>query len=378
MVKVLSLHWGFLPGGIARYAEIIDKVSLIAPVKIESVCLIAPSWHTDYETLSMIAPDVVSISSRYDFSWIKKVACLIDEKKPDIIMSHGFNGHFVAMLCGFFTKVSVVSVCSYHGRYFPPSWKHRFVSIIYNVFTEYFLRVRAMAIVTVSDFSKQYLVSKGIAASKITVIHNGIDDIEVSYDKDRKRLREEWNVADHELLLGSIGRLDPIKGISFLIDGFAEALKQRENLKLCIVGAGPLKDDLEGKVISMDLADKIIFTGYRSDVNECLAAFDIYVLPSLEENHSISLLEAMRARKTIIATDVGGNSESVRNESEALLVPKADSRTLNMAIQKYCKESYLITKLANNAYYRFRESFTTNKMIQSMGEWFEYIGKNLA
>ncbi len=102
------------------------------------------------------------------------------------------------------------------------------------------------------------------------------------------------------------------------------------------------------------------FVGYRSDIDACLAALDIFVLPSLAEYHSIALLEAMRAQKTIVATDVG----SVDGGVQAIVVPPADAVALATALQQLLLDAPLRMRLASNARQRFKHEFTSDLMIE--------------
>ncbi len=106
--------------------------------------------------------------------------------------------------------------------------------------------------------------------------------------------------------------------------------------------------------------------GYQNNIPEWLATWDIFVLPSLFEYHSIALLEAMRAGKAIIATTVGGNEESVTNHVEALTIPSKDSIALSEALIKLIENPQLRKKIGENARKRFLIEFTENTMKKNL------------
>ncbi|MCD6565654.1 MAG: glycosyltransferase family 4 protein [Bacteroidales bacterium] len=320
--------------------------------------------------MEQISAKKIIIKSRLDLSWLKRVAGEIDCIRPDLLMTHGSNGHIAAMLTGILTRHPARKVCSYHGQYHAPSRGRKPLEKLFDFLTQYFVRNVAFSTVSVSEYSKNYLVSKGIDSQKIRVIHNGISQYpNVSSKRARERLRAEWKVDEQEILLGVVSRLDPIKGISYLIEAFTCLTERTERLKLAVIGTGNLFDSLKEEINRKGLTDRVIFTGFRSDVDDCLAALDVFILPSLAENHSIALLEAMRAQKPIIATDVGGNTESVRHEREAIVIPPADSHALCMAIERLVNDRQLMRRLSKAAHERFQQKFTTEQMVKKTADW---------
>jgi len=121
------------------------------------------------------------------------------------------------------------------------------------------------------------------------------------------------------------------------------------------------------------LGDRVVFTGFRADVPSCMAAFDVFVLPSLAEYHSIGLLEAMRAGLPTVATDVGGNTESVRDGKEALIVWPGDAEAFVKALGRLLGDGALRENLGRRARQRFLEAFTEERMLKRTAEWLEAI-----
>jgi glycosyltransferase involved in cell wall biosynthesis len=313
---------------------------------------------------------VVIVKSRFDILWPWRLLQEVRRINPDIIMTHGFNAHFAAMIISLLSRKSYTYACSYHGGYHAPSRLKRLVGPCYNAFTEYYIRNRARCVVTVAEYCKRHLVAHGVEPDKITVIHNGIESESKAAEDSRERIRREWHVRQGEILIGVASRLDPVKGLKYLLTAFATLATELEKLRLVLVGTGTQDEQLKNEVESLGLTERVIFTGFRSDVSDCLAAFDIFVLPSIAEYHSIALLEAMRAGKSIIATDVGGNTESVRDMQEALVVPAEDSRALAAAINTLAGDEELRLRLARAARQRFEENFTIEQMLQCIAVWF--------
>lgn len=367
-IKVLSLYWGYSIGGVGKYGTLINKVGAYKPVEMSHVCILNDDWQCDIDTLAVLDATLIKINSRADFSWVGKLKKAIDEIKPDSIMTHGFNGHTAALLSRFLGHHKLPMLVSYHGLYHGTTTVRSFIAPIYNTLTELHIKYFSSAVISVSEYSKQYLEKKGVASDKVSVIHNGIPDIKLEPEKS-SALRNEWNVKDNEVLLGIASRIDPVKGLGYLVDAMPALVKENPNIRLVIIGTGTEEELLQQKVKNHGLEYNVFFTGFRSDIQDCLGAFDIFVLPSLAEYHSIALLEAMRAGKKIVSSDVGGNTESVRDMQEGYIIESKSSQQIEKAITAMLGDMTKAETLATNARARFLEVFTEDTMIAKTADW---------
>jgi glycosyltransferase involved in cell wall biosynthesis len=130
-------------------------------------------------------------------------------------------------------------------------------------------------------------------------------------------------------------------------------------------------------VATPHLDEQVRFTGYLPDVESRLASWDVFVLPSLSEAHSLSLLEAMRAGKAILASNVGGTPESVRDGVEAILVPPADAAALAHGLAVLAGNRPLRERLAAGARRRFETNFTDDAMKRGLADWLLRFGPAL-
>ncbi|MCR4345206.1 MAG: glycosyltransferase, partial [Candidatus Scalindua sp.] len=122
------------------------------------------------------------------------------------------------------------------------------------------------------------------------------------------------------------------KGFEYFIEAIPDVLKRFKKARFLVVGEGALRDELKAKSKSLKLEDKIIFTGFRSDIKSVLASIDIFVMPSLLEGLPMVLLESMAMAKPIVATDIDGVKEVLNNGETGLLVPPKDPKALSVAI----------------------------------------------
>lgn len=125
------------------------------------------------------------------------------------------------------------------------------------------------------------------------VVHNAIEVDKFAFDEEeRKRIRELYGVRDDEFLIGHVGRFDTQKNHSFLIDVFADVVREKPNCKLMLVGEGHLMQSIKENVSMLNLDDHVIFTGVRDDAYRYYNAFDLFVLPSLFEGLPVVSIEA--------------------------------------------------------------------------------------
>lgn len=139
--------------------------------------------------------------------------------------------------------------------------------------------------------------------SDFEIINNAIDVEKYIYNETaRKKIRKEFNISDDEFVIGHIGRFSPVKNHTFILDVFAEVVKN-VNSKLLLVGDGELKQDMKNKVISLGIEDKVVFTGVRSDIPDLLQAMDVFLFPSWYEGLPVTLVEAQTTGINCILSD---------------------------------------------------------------------------
>lgn len=211
------------------------------------------------------------------------------------------------------------------------------------------------AIIAVSEAVKKMMVAREkTAPNKIVTINNGVDVNLFSGSYNRTGIRSGLELNKHENVIGMIGSLRKIKGHKYLIEAASKVIRHIPETKFLIVGRDYNEPECSEKVLThiartLGVTKHLIFTGERSDVPELLSAVDIIVNPSLSEGMSNTILEAMAAGKTVIASDVGGNREVINDHENGFLFPPKDTQTLaNIIINclKNPKETALIGKRA--------------------------------
>ncbi len=160
--------------------------------------------------------------------------------------------------------------------------------------------------------------------SRVACIRNGIDLEGKPVQIDRWRMRKDLNVDSETCLIGTLGRLTPVKGIPYLLQAAKILVRGGANVKVLIVGEGSIRQDLLMQTQDLGISDNVVFLGHREDTDILLQAMDIFVLPSLSEGIPMALLEAMAACRPIVASRVGGIPEIIEEGVDGYLVEPMD------------------------------------------------------
>ncbi len=194
---------------------------------------------------------------------------------------------------------------------------------------------------------------------RLIVISNGVSPNPfLNLPEVRRRKRQELGFADTDFVVASISVLSEQKGVEYFLRAAAEILQRRPDVKFLVVGGGPLEMQLRAEADRLGLNEYIRFTGWRADVQELLLSIDIYVMASLWEAMPLALLEAMAARRAIVATNVGNNAEIVGLGDAAMVVPPRDSAALANCICQLIESPATANALASRALDRFEQNYT--------------------
>jgi len=218
----------------------------------------------------------------------------------------------------------------------------------------------AYKIIVPSNYLKNIVLKWGIDENKIKVIYNAFEA--PALEETKEELRKKLNLSGTILI--SAGRLVPWKGFDKIIEIMPEIIKEIPDAKLYIIGSGPEREELELKVKSLKLQDKVILTNQlaHKDTLEYLKASDVFVLNTGYEGFSHFLLEAMAMEILIITTKVGGNVELIEDGKEGILVEYNDKEELKKKIIELIKNKTLKKELTENAKQKVAE-FGKERMI---------------
>jgi sugar transferase (PEP-CTERM/EpsH1 system associated) len=237
--------------------------------------------------------------------------------------------------------------------------------------------------VIVCDFFRLWLNEAcRVKEDRIVYIPNGVDtekfrplnsawDAKVS--EVRRGLRCQLGLPPDAMLVGSVGRLDPVKDFPTLMKAFHQVKDGFSRAKLVIVGDGPVRSTLTRLGEELGLDSSLIWLGERNDIPELLRCFDIFVQTSIFEGMSNTILEAMASSLPIVATDTGGNPEVVNNGESGVLVPVGGVTELGVALRRYLSDPVLRYEHGFNSRKRAIDCFDLSLMAKRYAEMYETL-----
>jgi glycosyltransferase involved in cell wall biosynthesis len=307
-----------------------------------------------------ISVEMIPCEGKIDLSTISSIRSCVEKHAIDVVHSHGYK----ADIYGYFAlrKLSTPIVATCHN--WPSKSLHmRLYSLADRILLRKFDKVAA-----VSDKVAGLLRRCGVPTAKVEVIDNGID---IDKFADRKPTLLNEMERPGKLLIGTVGRLVRKKGYEYLL----KAIKGLENpnLMVVLVGDGPERKSIEELAGRLGISENVRIFGYRPDMPEVYASLDIVVLPSLDEGLPLTVLEAMAAKRAIVATDVGAVGKAIIDGQTGLLVRPAAVEPLRDAIAQLVANSDLRAQLGTRAQRRARERFSASAMAKSYAELYDSV-----
>ena len=275
------------------------------------------------------------ISPWNDFKTLILLWSLIRRHKPHIVHTHTSKAGALGRLAAWLARVPAI-IHKPHGHVFYGHFGPR-VSRLFLLVERLLSRITDHVVALTPMEVRDHLSLKVLTADKISIIHSGVklNSYHTSAKK-RQQRRKELGISPDSLVVGYVGWLIPIKGVIYLVKAMAEVAQRYPKSLLLLVGQGDERGEeetnLRESVESLGLEARVRFLGWRSDVNEVMSCFDVFVLPSLNEGMGRVLVEAMSAGLPIVASRVGGIPDLVKHGKNGLLVPPANAGALEQAI----------------------------------------------
>jgi glycosyltransferase involved in cell wall biosynthesis len=212
------------------------------------------------------------------------------------------------------------------------------------------------------SFDLETVLAPIYGTDRVTCIHNGIDLETVHVAAQRTVKRKEWQIDDRAIVIGTVGRLVPVKGQSILLESFRTLRNSKYNVKLLLVGDGPLRGHLEAEVKRLSLEQEVLFAGHQEQSYDFINMMDIFVLPSLHEGIPMVLLEALALKKPVIASRVGGIPEVVSHGTSGILVKPANPDELATGLKRLVEDHEKAQQLGNAGRCRVEQEFDASLM----------------
>ncbi|HZU20815.1 MAG TPA: glycosyltransferase [Gaiellaceae bacterium] len=312
------------------------------------------------------------VSASSDAATVRALRRLLRERRPDVLHTHtakaGATGRLAALLAGGARPRAVVH--TFHGHvlrgYFDPARERAFRLI------ERALALATDRVVAVSEEVRDDLVAFHVAPpEKIAVVPYGFDlDRRVRSDPEtRARKRAEAGAAGDTFVVGWAGRLTAIKRPLDLVRVAAAV----DGSLLVLAGDGELRNDVEALAHELGVHDRARLMGYVDDMGAWYAAFDAFLLTSLNEGTPVVGIEAQAAGVPVVATDAGGTRTVVADGETGFVVPVGDVDAMADRLRTLRDDTALRERLAETGRERMRSAFSIERMVEDVENLYEEI-----
>ena len=361
MIRVLNIIETISSGGVERrrlsMAKLLDK----SKFELKIICTnIYGDFADEIRKEGVEVIEIGPLKSFMDTKQHQKVMKVIQEYKPHIIHGAIFEGVTMASINGFLKRVSIIIVEETSDPQ-TRSWKGNLLMKL--------LTLPAKKVIGVSPAATHYLTQTlKINKDKVQLITNGIALPRIVGAEETALLKNELNIAPHEIVIGSVGRMtdDKNKRFSDLIKAFAQLIKNHIPAKLVLVGDGVEKAKYMQQATALNIQEHIVFAGYQKDTALYYSIFDIFTLVSSHESFGLVLAEAMFHKLPILATRVGGMKYIVDENETGFLVEKYEVEQIAAKLEILCNNKELRTQFGEKGYQKAKENYTEERYVSNV------------
>lgn len=299
---------------------------------------LAPEFHAAH-----IKTETIGYHGLLDLPGLLRLRSIIRKKQPDIVITYLFHADMIGRtMLRTIAKTPVIPFL--RTTYNHP--RYHIARIL-----ERMTRPLVRTYLANSDAVKSYYVDRlGVNPGRITVIPNSIDLERFRANGRDSNLAKLLDIHQDDFIIITVANLYANKGLHYLIEAFENISGKHTGTKLLVVGDGPERETLEHQAAQCSHRKNISFLGRRSDVPALLGLADLFVLPTLFEGQSNSILEAMAARIPVITSDIPENRSIITHGKSGLLTPLRDAGSLAEAIELLRTNHDLTVTLSNNAW----------------------------
>jgi glycosyltransferase involved in cell wall biosynthesis len=352
MLKVIQVVSDSNIGGAGK--TIVNMLQSFDSRKIKSVVILPTSsklisYLNKIDDVKVIELDLLNETS-FNIKIIKEFRRIFLLEHPDIVHTHAsISARIAAKQLG----IKIV----YTRHWLANRDTNFFCKVLNNYLCDKAIAVSNAVAVTLNDM--------GIAKKKISVVYTGVPKLNRLVRAQKKIIRKKYNLND-ELVVGTVARLEEVKGLKYFIDAACIFLSYNPNAKFFIFGNGSLKDALHEYAYRIKHEDRIIFKETIDDLEEVVNLFDIFILSSLQEALSLALLEAMSVGTVCIATRCGGPCEIIVHRENGFLVPIENSQAIADAIKFLSHNEPLRKKISEQARKTIQNNFCVKRMADKI------------
>lgn len=320
--------------------------------------------------------EIISLNKREgkDLSIYGKLYREFKRLEPDIVHTRNLTAieaQLVAAIAGVKGRVH-----GEHGRdIFDLEGKNKKYNLLRKTIRPFIHHFTAVS----KDLENWLINTVGASREKVHQIYNGVEHHRFHADNNIPINLFPSGFFDHQpFVIGSVGRMAAVKDFPTLVRAFVSLQKNNKQfnkrpLRLVMIGDGVAKAECEVLLREAGVQQLAWLPGERNDVPELMRGMDLFVLPSLAEGISNTILEAMATGLPVVATQVGGNAELVQEGDTGLLVPPGDVDTMARAINKYCQNTEMVRQHGQRARGVIEQNFSMAAMTQGYLDVYDQV-----
>jgi glycosyltransferase involved in cell wall biosynthesis len=362
-------------GAEVQLAILLRSLATLADLEVSAI-LFNAGWLAQELQDAGVRTHVIPEADRSPVSILRELSNYFRRNQIDVLHTHKYKDNILAALASIRHRVPH-RVRTVHGAPEPFAGLQAFKMNVYEVLDSVVNRWGVDRLLAVS-FALRECLGKRFGVDKVTCVHNAVELAQIRVTADAQDLRKELGLDQRDFVIGTMGRLHPVKGLEIFLRA-ARIIKDHGNrAKFLIAGDGPLKGRLQARAQQCGLGNEVMFLGHRSDAYNILGLMDVFVLPSLSEGMPLVLLEALALGRPVVATAVGGIPEVVEHEISGLLVPAGNHDDLAAGCLRVMADPVLAQELGHAGRKRVEEDFSADVMARNVANVYRALvsGKN--
>ncbi len=365
---ITELDWGGAERCLVRLATGLDRdrfeptvYCLAPPPEGETTCL------TPLEEAG-ISVHCLGGKNKWHFPLVlHRLTGFFKKHRPDVVQSFLFHANFMAAVAahraGVRPVISGIRVAERRSN----------TPFIASRYTDRWIDRYVCVSQSVADF---YRSKTRVSADKVLVIPNGIDLAEYPSPNPQPADLSSLGIANERRSVCFVGRLEPQKGVQWLVESAGGWLDKTPDCDLLIVGDGPQRELLERTAESQNIGNRVHFLGWRADVPQILARCELLVLPSAWEGMPNVVMEAMASARPVVACDVEGVSELLGPGNGPQMISHGDTAAIVEKIQSLLSDPELAARLGQANRRRIEQNFSLSSMIRTYEQLWESLVKD--